>query len=284
MMNAGAELASCLAGLAVLAVSLWMQDTGWQGDWTNALPALAALPLAYWLGRPWHWRVDHDSGDEAQGDHAQGASPTLPAWRLALLAPGVVLLVIGQAAAILLPAAAGWTLLLSAVLARHCRDSHWVRLLPLAVLGFPWLAFQSPWLGWTFRLTGAMAADVALTAMQMEVVREGTLLWVRGAQIEVGDACSGLQGLQALLIGGAVIGYPLLRDRKWYWLQLPILFAAAWLANTLRIVVTALCARWLPLEWTVGDAHLWQGWLLLCIMFLACQQVFVRLADRAPSQ
>lgn len=254
-MTTESKFLACLAGLAALAVGLWMRDLHWLTNWEDAAPALAAIPLLWWLGRPWTLR------------DVPRAFPVAGAVAAALL------IAIGGATEWLLLAAIGWSGLLACTLYAFVDSDPqrpWTRLLPLAVLGFPWLAFNSPWLGWWFRWSGAIAAEATLTAFQLDVTREGTQMWTAGCCISVGDACSGLRGLQAMLIGGTVVAWQMLGDSRGYWWHLPLLAAGAWAANTLRIIVTALGVRWLPVEWLQGEAHLWQGWLLLCLMFVIC--------------
>lgn len=254
-MNSATCLAWPLGGLAVLGAALWCHDLHWTAQWEDAAPALAALPLMWWLGRPWRLRSE------------PAAFPRTAA------AASAVLLAAGVAAGLLVVAAAGWCGLLACTLWRHVAweaQRPWTRLLPLALLGFPWLAFDAVWLGWCFRYSGAMAAEAVLTALQMEVTREGTQMYTAGCCISVGEACSGLRGLQAMLIGGVVVAWQTLGSSRHYWWHLPLLATGAWLANTLRIVVTGIGVRWLPVSWLQGDAHLWQGWLLLCLTFAGC--------------
>ena len=258
-MNMSQQWTTALAVLAVLAACLWTADTSWTANWLDALPALAGVALFCWLGRPWRLRQTRQT----------------PPLSLALV--GTATLCIGAAGQLLLLGAVGWTCLLACVLLTFVEpndDLHWSRLLPLAVLGFPWLAFQSPWLGWWFRWTGAVTAEAVLTALQMDIVREGTQLWSGAVCISVGQACSGLQGLQAMLIAGSFVALETLPNSRRYWWHLPILFAAAWVANAARVTLTAVGAGHVPLHWIEGDAHWWQGWLLLCLMFVICQSVF----------
>jgi exosortase/archaeosortase family protein len=89
--------------------------------------------------------------------------------------------------------------------------------------------------------------------------------------VSVGQACAGLKGLQAMLVGGTLMAYWTLgRVRSGYWWHLPVLLAGAWAANALRVLLTAVGVAWLPPDWVRGDAHLWQGWLLLLLAFVGC--------------
>lgn len=277
--DAGRERLTVFGGLALggLGLGIWASDVRWMEQWEDAVPAMLALPLAAWLGMPWQYSAD---SCRARKDRSSRSGVI---WLLVL---GAGLYLLGAASEWMIYSAAGWTCLLAAWLqclqAKSAKAVPWLRLLPLALLAFPWL-MQCQALGWWFRLSGAATAEFLLLAMQWDVTRQGTELWLSDACVTVGEACSGLRGLQAMLVGGSYIAIEILSKRDGlkgmrYWIHLPILLGAAWLANTSRVVVTAIGTQWAPHQWLEGSAHQWQGWLLLCLAFLICQWVFGRLA------
>ena len=48
------------AALLGLALFIWLRDRSWMGTSEDTVPLLIALPLAWWLGRPWNLRESAD--------------------------------------------------------------------------------------------------------------------------------------------------------------------------------------------------------------------------------
>ncbi len=256
-----------LGALALSGAWLWLRDRSWLADPANALPVLAALPLFVWLGRPWRF--------------ADGPWRWAPRWGLL----AATLFALGSLLGSTLLLAGSWTALLGGWLAARVEPEAagtlpGLMVLPLAA--FPWLGADVEHVGWWFRLSGAAVAQWFLSGLHLEVVRHGTLLVVEGLPARVEPACSGLHGLQAMLIAGTVLAYLKLGRTRLYWWNLPVLIAAAWLANALRIIAGLLCGVALRnhgrLAW-LEPLHLVAGGIALCAMFLFCWGVF-RLEER----
>jgi exosortase/archaeosortase family protein len=151
------------------------------------------------------------------------------------------------------------------------------KLLLLPLLAFPWLTSDFVRLGWWFRLSGAAFAEHGLTWAGFEVARSGTFLVVNGFRASVEAACSGLNGLQAMLVAGVVIAHQQLKHSRLFWWNLPLLVGAAWLANALRIVLAsawaASVAPAVAQAW-VGPLHLALGWIALAAVFAGCAALF----------
>lgn len=238
---------------------IWMRDPRWWDAVGDTLPILAALPLFYWLGRPWVRRP---------GPARRLASR--PVLLAAALFPAGIILDSGFALAL------GWTALLWSWLSATFVESSGAflrKLLILPVLSFPWLMADFERISWWFRLSGAAATEKLLSLGGAPVVREGTLLWINGLALSVEPACSGVNGLQSMLIAGGVLLYLKLRHTALFWWNLPVLAGAAWLAHLFRIMIAALCgvmldptaaARW------VGPVHELAGWLGLVGGFVFC--------------
>ena len=64
---------SVLAALVALALFIWLRDTSWMSSAEDTLPILIALPVFYWLGKPWKF-ITQEQPLELQG------------WRLGLVA------------------------------------------------------------------------------------------------------------------------------------------------------------------------------------------------------
>jgi len=245
--------------LVVFAGFIWLRDPAWMTAPGETLPVLAAIALFFWLGRPWHFRP--------------GCRP-MPTGSVAA---AVVLSAAGVGMDMTVLLALGWTSLLWAILARHLsrEDLRRVRrLLPLAVLAFPWIMLDAGAVGWWFRLSGAWATSGIFALAGFDVAREGTRLLVQGLPVSVEAACSGLGALQAMLIAGTLAAYVQIGDRKHYWWHLPVLVAVAWLANTLRIVAICVVALSAGPQLAYGSFHFFGGWVVLCVVFCLCWIVF----------
>ena len=257
--------------LIALAGYIWLRDLSWLDAPDDTLPILAALPLFVWLKRPWTF------------------SSRTEIFEPRLLLAGTFLFAIGALIDSELLLAASWTAFLSSWLAARTTggiDPSVRRLLVLPLLSFPWISTDFQRLGWWFRLSGAWAAEKVLSWGHFEASRRGTDLMVGGFSLGVEPACSGLNGLEAMLIAGAVMAWMKFRRSPLFWWNAPFLVAAAWGANLCRIVFAARCGVALKgglfYDW-FGPLHLLGGWLALCAMFGLCWLLFsleARLASR----
>jgi exosortase/archaeosortase family protein len=251
--------AAFLAALALLGAFIWLRDRSWLAAPADTLPILVGLPLFAWLGAPWR--------------RSAAAAPSRRAMMMAGI--GIALFPLGVLADSTTLLALGWTLLLGSwcEMRRPNASRATPQLLVLAFISFPWIANDFERLGWWFRLSGAAAVGRALTALDFAVVRQGTFLTINGFSVSVEPACSGLNGLQSLLLAGVVVAYVKLKHTRWFWWNLPVLVAAAWLANFLRIFSAAIFGAKLDpavaLRW-IGPMHTVSGWLALCGMFVVC--------------
>jgi len=251
-----------LGGLGALGVFIWTRDLRWWAAADDTVPILAALPLFYWLGRPW----------------IATRAPLRLAQRPALLA--AILFPLGIVADSGLVLAAGWTALLWSWLAGKFEQTPGAfrkKLLVLPLLSFPWLVTDFERVAWWFRLSGAVVTERLLSVFDVPVVREGTLLWCNHLAISIEPACSGVNGLQSMLVVGSALLYLKLSASRLYWWNLPLLAVAAWLAHVFRITTAALCGVFLSPEaaaqW-VGPIHAFTGWLGLVGGFAVCYSGF----------
>jgi exosortase/archaeosortase family protein len=179
--------------------------------------------------------------------------------------------------------AVSWMFLLWKLLSARVvdgREASTRRLMVLPLFAFPWIATDFERIGWWFRLSGAGAVERVLAAADVNVARNGTFLLVDGFQLSVEPACSGLNGLQSMLIAGTMLAFIALRQSPLYWLGLLALPIAAWLANFFRILSGAVVAVVMEPEraarW-IGPLHSVAGWVALCVMFAMCWVLFARL-------
>ncbi len=249
-----------IVALGFLAVFIWLRNTDWMTGADDTLPILVALPVFYWLGRPWEWT------DES--------FCKAPASAILL---ATALFLIGILTNITLLLAIAWTYLLWIWLQRHTpnsRHSSIRKLLVLPLLSFPWVTLDLQTLGWYFRLSGAFITAHVFMLLGFDVHLEGTNLLVNGLPISVEVACAGLNTLQSMLIAGSVLAYIILGGTNRYWWNLPLLFPIAWFANTMRILMISSVALAFGSEFAMGPFHQWGGWFILVLMFLLCWLLF----------
>ncbi len=239
---------------------IWLRDQTWMAAAGEVLPVLAALPLFWWCGRPWQWRreINRNSCRE---------------WFLLAL----LVWVAGITLNLIVLLSLAWTIAAWGFLATRLEEkslSSTARLLPLLWLAFPWLALEGDWIGWYFRLSAAGATQAIFGALGFDVVRQGVVVSVQGLPISVDAECSGLKVLQAMLMAGLAVAHRRFGTSAMYWWTLPVLVAAAWCANTLRILMVSVAALSFGTTFATGSFHFLGGWLLLVLMFACCLLLF----------
>ena len=122
------------------------------------------------------------------------------------------------------------------------------------------------------QILASKTASFLLTLAGVSVVREGNILLLSGARMQVAEACSGIQSLFSLVTLTIVYGY--LVEKK---IGMRILLALAAvpisvLANALRISATGIVLQHWGLEKAQGSFHILSGWLIfmssLAMIFL----------------
>jgi len=122
------------------------------------------------------------------------------------------------------------------------------------------------------QIFASKTAGFLLTLAGVSVIREGNILLLSNARMEVAEACSGIQSLFSLLTLAIVYGY--LVERK---IGMRVLLALAAvpisiLANAFRIFATGLVLQHWGIEIAQGSFHILSGWLIfmssLAMLFL----------------
>lgn len=253
------RLTQGFAVLLALALFIWLRDRQWARDAQDTLPCLLAFPAAYWLGRPWSWR-----------DTPQPTPPSGIAAVAAIFLAGIAL----DSALVL---AIAWTLALAVWLRSSLSEDAWPRVRPLLViagLGFPWVYLDAQPLGWWFRISGAAAVGAAFQAIGIGVRQQGTSLLIQGMPMDIEPACSGLNALQSLLLGGAAMAYIFFGPSRRFWLNIPLLLPAAWLANTLRLIVICISGLSYGVPFAMGVFHKTGGWMVIVTAFAGLSLLF----------
>ena len=132
------------------------------------------------------------------------------------------------------------------------------------------------WVTFPLQILASKTASFLLTLAGVSVVREGNILLLSSARMEVAEACSGIQSLFSLVTLAIVYGY--LVETK---IGKRILLALAAvpisvLANALRISATGVVLEHWGIEKAQGTFHILSGWLIF-MSSLAMLFVFHRL-------
>ena len=119
------------------------------------------------------------------------------------------------------------------------------------------------------QILASKTASFLLMLAGVSVVREGNILLLSGARMQVAEACSGIQSLFSLVTLAIVYGY--LVETK---VGMRVLLALAAvpisiLANALRISATGLVLQRWGIERAQGSFHTFSGWLI----FMSCLAV-----------
>jgi exosortase/archaeosortase family protein len=248
-----------IALLAVYAIFIWTRDTSWMTSSDDTLPILVALPLFWWLGKPWLFLE---------------ISKPISTNKIVFC---FLLFLIGSGINSTLILTLSWTLALWSWLSVRLPLNQLPsikKMLILPLMSFPWISMDANQIGWWFRLSGAWMAAHFFSLFGADVDRQGTLMVVNGIPISVEVACAGLNTLQSMLIAGSVVAFIFLGDSNRYWWNLPLLVLISWLANTLRIIVITLAALLVSRQFASGTFHELGGWVVIMLMFGFCSVLF----------
>jgi len=137
---------------------------------------------------------------------------------------------------------------------------------PLFLLCFmvplPALIFNS--LTFPLQILASKLADVALTALDVPVLREGNILELPNQKLSVVEACSGIRSLLSLTFLSLVYGYFF---EKKTWIRVMLFVATvpiAIIANGSRVTITGILTQIKP-ELAEGFFHESTGWVIFMI-------------------
>jgi exosortase len=122
------------------------------------------------------------------------------------------------------------------------------------------------------QIVASKTASFLLMLVGVPAVREGNVILLPNARLEVAEACSGIRSLFSLMTLTIIYGY--LAETKIGVRVLLALLAVpiSVLANALRIAFTGLVVENWGIEGTQGMLHLLSGWLIfaasLALIFL----------------
>lgn len=134
-------------------------------------------------------------------------------------------------------------------------------MVPLPALIFNKIAFP-------LQLLASRVGEHTISSMDIPILREGNVLILANATLEVAEACSGIRSLVSLFTLGIVFGYFV--DRR-PWVRAVIALSAipvAILANGLRVASAGVAAHNFGAAGVEGLFHEFSGWVVFIIAFL----------------
>ena len=116
----------------------------------------------------------------------------------------------------------------------------------------------------SLQLTASALTEALLTAVGIPVLREGNVLMLSSATLQVADACSGIRSLMALLTLGVIVARS--GSRRWPGRALVIAstFPIAVVVNAARVTTSAIGVHLYGKAAVEGLAHDMVGWLAFC--------------------
>ncbi|HYB95197.1 MAG TPA: exosortase A [Vicinamibacterales bacterium] len=134
-------------------------------------------------------------------------------------------------------------------------------MVPLPAIIFNKIAFP-------LQLIASHVGEYTISSMNIPILREGNVLILANATLEVAEACSGIRSLVSLFTLGIVFGYFV--DRR-LWVRSLIALSAipvAILANGLRVASAGVAAHNYGLAGVEGIFHDFSGWVVFVVAFL----------------
>ena len=134
-------------------------------------------------------------------------------------------------------------------------------MVPLPALIFNKIAFP-------LQLLASNVGEYSIDALGIPILREGNVLILANATLEVAEACSGIRSLVSLFTLGIVFGYFV--DQR-PWVRAAIALSAvpvAILANGLRVASAGVAAHNFGTAGVEGLFHEFSGWVVFVVAFL----------------
>lgn len=251
--------------LALAAVGIWAKDQHWTIAIADTLPLALGIPLAYFLGLPWRLEL----------------KPLSPRQKLILVASAILFLVAWVLSNITLLAVAWSGLTMVWAAWTFSPQAHRARLGWLLLLAFPWLFLEWQWVGYVFRLSSAVVAEILFNFLEMTTHRDATNLNVLGVPIEIEASCAGWNLLQLTLLAGVAFGAYEIPSPRRFALLISLLPAVAWIANLFRIMILSGVALSFDVELASGTLHGLTGLAVLALVLAITKLVCFLLVPQA---
>lgn len=133
-------------------------------------------------------------------------------------------------------------------------------MVPLPAVVFNQIAFP-------LQLLASRVGETVLSTAGIPVLREGNVLLLPTATLEVAQACSGIRSLVSLLTLAVLLG-KFTEPRRWVRVALAALAVPiAIAANAARVAGTGLAAEWIGPRAAEGFFHEFSGWAMFVVAF-----------------
>lgn len=245
-----------------------------------------AIAIVYWdvlksLGLAWYTDDNYSHGFfiaplaaffawERRGEFA--AKPIKPsAFGLIVVALSLVLLVGGILGAELFISRVSFLgVLTGTILFLYGWQRLRVLIFPLAfmllMIPIPAIIFNQ--IAFPLQLLASNVGEYTISSLDIPILREGNVLILANAQLEVAEACSGIRSLVSLFTLGLVFGYFV--DKR-AWVRVVIALSSvpvAILANGLRVASAGVAAHNFGRAGAEGLFHEFSGWVVFVLAFL----------------
>jgi exosortase len=197
------------------------------------------------------------------------ALPTKPSWLgLAVITGALVVLIVGVLGAELFLSRSSLVLLLAGLIIYFLGWGHFrAILLPLAFLFFmipiPAIIFNQ--IAFPLQILAARLGSFLLAFLGVPVLREGNVIQLPTASLEVAQACSGIRSLMSLGALAVIYGY-FLETRNVHRALLALsAIPIAIAANGLRVTGTGLLGYYWDPDKAEGFFHTFSGWVIFVI-------------------
>ena len=134
-------------------------------------------------------------------------------------------------------------------------------MIPIPAIIFNQIAFP-------LQLLASNVGEYTISSLDIPILREGNVLILANAQLEVAEACSGIRSLVSLFTLGLVFGYFV--DKR-AWVRVVIALSSvpvAILANGLRVASAGVAAHNFGSAGVEGLFHEFSGWVVFVFAFL----------------
>ena len=149
---------------------------------------------------------------------------------------------------------------------QHTRVLAFPILFLLLMIPIPAIIFNQ--IAFPLQLLASRFGELVLSALGIPVLREGNVIQLANASLEVAEACSGIRSLISLLTLGIVYGY-FVDSRIWARFLLALsTIPVAIMANGLRVAGTGVAAHYFGAQAAQGFVHTFSGWLVFLVAFL----------------
>ena len=216
------------------------------------------------------------------------ATPIEPTWfGLVMFGGGIGLLLAGLLGAELFLSRVSLIFTLSGMLLflfgwRYVRALAFPLAFLLLMIPLPAIIFNQ--ITFPLQLLASRAGVFAIASAGIPVLREGNVIVLAHATLEVAEACSGIRSLITLITLAIVYGY--IADTR-TWVRLTLVLSAVPItivANAARVAGTGMAAHWRGAEVAEGFFHGFSGWIMFIAAFALMLMIQRLLARLAPAR